>query len=75
MSMVLPAAASLHRHEGGFYDDGAYRRTRVDHVEGILELFLLSGNGRRLSTLALYQPGGRRPQRPGRLLARAVGTV
>jgi oligoendopeptidase F len=39
MSMELLAASSLHRDKGGFYDDEAYRRARLDHLEGILELF------------------------------------
>lgn len=39
MSMELLAAPSLHRHEGGFYGEEDYRRARIDHLEGILEIF------------------------------------
>lgn len=39
MSMELLAAPSLHEREGGYYDEDAYRRARIDHLEGILDLF------------------------------------
>ncbi len=39
MSMELLAAPSLRDQEGGYYDEEAYRRARVDHLEGILDLF------------------------------------
>ncbi|MDQ4045483.1 MAG: M3 family oligoendopeptidase [Chloroflexota bacterium] len=39
MSMELLAAPSLHKREGGYYDDEDYQRARIDHLEGILDLF------------------------------------
>lgn len=39
MSMELLAAPSLRASNGGFYDEEDYRRARIDHLEGILEIF------------------------------------
>ncbi len=39
MSMELLAAPSLHVSTGGYYNEDDYRRARVDHLEGILEIF------------------------------------
>ena len=39
MSMELLAAPSLNQALGGFYNEDAYRRARIDHLEGILDLF------------------------------------
>lgn len=39
MSMELLAGPSLHKREGGYYDDEDYRRARIDHLEGILDIF------------------------------------
>jgi oligoendopeptidase F len=38
MSMELLAAPSLHECDGGYYNDEDYRRARIDHLEGILDL-------------------------------------
>ena len=38
MSMELLAAPSLLEREGGYYNDEDYRRSRIDHLEGILDL-------------------------------------
>jgi oligoendopeptidase F len=38
MSMELLAAPSLNERDGGYYDDEGYRRARIDHLEGILDL-------------------------------------
>jgi oligoendopeptidase F len=38
MSIELLAAPSLHELEGGYYNDEDYRRARIDHLEGILDL-------------------------------------
>ncbi len=39
MSMELLAAPSLHVSTGGYYNEDDYRRARVDHLEGILDIF------------------------------------
>ncbi len=39
MSMELLAAPSLHEDAGGYYGEADYRRARIDHLEGILDLF------------------------------------
>ncbi len=39
MSMELLAAPSLHVSTGGYYNEDDYRRARIDHLEGILDLF------------------------------------
>jgi oligoendopeptidase F len=39
MSMELLAAPSLHVSTGGYYNEDDYRRARVDHLEGVLDIF------------------------------------
>jgi oligoendopeptidase F len=39
MSMELLSAPYLRKSEGGFYDDDDYKRARVEHLDGILEIF------------------------------------
>jgi len=39
MSMELLAAPSLHQATGGYYNEADYRRARIDHLDGILDLF------------------------------------
>lgn len=39
MAMELLAAPSLHQATGGYYNEDDYRRARIDHLEGILDLF------------------------------------